>query len=235
MAETDIAPLQRVGIMGGTFDPIHFGHLRSALEVKELLNLDEMRLLPCHIPSHRAQPRVDARQRQAMVEVALSGQQDVVVDDRELKRDTVSYSYDTLFELREVLGSTTQLFFVLGVDAFLQFHTWYRWQEILSLAHLVVLSRPAVSSNESMDQNILGDEQLIGLQPELKQLWAAVSVPDMVSIGDSPQGSIVNMTLTQYAISATDIRERVCRGRSIRYLVPNSVEDYIQTHHLYKN
>ena len=134
--------MRRVGLLGGTFDPVHFGHLRSAVEVCEQLQLDELRLIPSARPPHRGMPGATAAQRLRMVELALGQGGGLQVDDRELQRERPSYTVETLESLRQELGSDVALFMVLGWDAFCGLPSWHRWESLLELANLVVLQRP---------------------------------------------------------------------------------------------
>ena len=134
--------VRRVGILGGTFDPVHIGHLRGALEVAELFALDEVRLVPSARPPHRERPQVSADDRLAMVRCAVEGVPPLTVDDRELHRERPSYTIDTLESLRSELAADDQLFLVLGWDAFCGLPSWHRWEELLLHCHLLVLQRP---------------------------------------------------------------------------------------------
>ena len=131
-----------IGVFGGTFDPIHYGHLRAALDVHQALALGELRFLPLNVPVHREQPRASAAQRRAMVEAAIAGEPGFRVDDRELVRAGRSYSVDTLTSLRDELGDTRPICLLVGGDAFNGFFDWHRPRDILELAHLVVMQRP---------------------------------------------------------------------------------------------
>lgn len=137
---------KRIGLLGGTFDPVHIGHLRGALEVAESLQLDELRLTPSARPPHRDTPQVSALDRLAMVECAVAGVSPLVVDDRELKRDKPSYTIDTLEQMRAELAADDQLFLLLGWDAFCGLPTWHRWEELLQHCHILVLQRPDADS-----------------------------------------------------------------------------------------
>ena len=208
----------RIGILGGTFDPVHIGHLRSALGVAELLELDEMRLVPCARPPHRETPSSTAEHRLAMVRCAVGGQLPLRVDDRELRRDKPSYTIDTLESLREELGPELKLYLLLGWDAFCGLPSWHRWLELLDYCHILVLQRPDADSEP----------------PEaLRNLLAArtVSTPEAL-IGSA--GHITFIWQTPLAISATQIRQLLSCGRSVRFLVPDAVLAYINTHGLYR-
>ncbi len=139
-------PPRRIGVLGGTFDPVHIGHLRGALEVGELMDLDELRLMPSARPPHRDTPQVSALDRLAMVECAVAGISPLVVDDRELQRDKPSYTIDTLELMRAELAAEDQLFLLLGWDAFCGLPTWHRWEELLLHCHILVLQRPDADS-----------------------------------------------------------------------------------------
>ncbi len=137
-----------VGVFGGTFDPVHHGHLRTALEVLEGCGLEQLRLVPALVPPHRPQPRAPAPLRLEMLRRAVAGEPRLVVDDRELRRGGPSYTVDTLAELRAAVG-TRPLCLVLGADAFLGLPGWHRWRELFALAHLVVVERPARGSSRT--------------------------------------------------------------------------------------
>ncbi|MEJ6654888.1 MAG: nicotinate-nucleotide adenylyltransferase [Pseudomonas sp.] len=208
----------RVGLLGGTFDPIHFGHLRSAVEVREYLALDELRLIPNATPPHRDSPGASAQQRLEMVCLATAADASLLVDDCELQRDRPSYTVDTLESLRAELGPEATLFLIVGWDAFSGLPSWHRWEEILQLASLVVLQRP------EQDQEL----------PEvLKDLLAARSVGD-ASAMQATHGDILCLAQTPLAISATHIRSLIQAGRSPRFLLPDSVLGYIETKGLYR-
>ncbi|MBD7976002.1 MULTISPECIES: nicotinate-nucleotide adenylyltransferase [Pseudomonas] len=208
---------RRIGILGGTFDPVHIGHLRGALEVAELLDLDEVRLTPSARPPHRGTPQVSAEDRLAMVQCAVQGVTPLTVDDRELRRDKPSYTVDTLLSLRQELAVHDQLFLLLGWDAFCGLPSWHRWEELLDHCHILVLQRPDADS-EAPD--------------ELRNLLAGRSVSDPLTL-NGPGGQISFIWQTPLEVSATQLRERLASGRSIRFLVPDAVLAYIHAHGLY--
>lgn len=209
--------VKRIGIFGGTFDPIHNGHLRSALEVAEQLQLDELRLIPSARPPHRQTPQVSAQARLAMVELAIAGVSALRVDDRELLRDQPSYSIDTLESLRGELGADDQLFLVLGWDAFCGLPSWQRWDELLNHCHLLVLQRPDAGSE---------------LPDTLRTLLATRQVNDPQALS-GPSGQIALLRQTPLAVSASQIRQLLGSGKSARFLVPDAVLAYIHAHGLY--
>src|SRR3990167_3042945 len=181
---------KKIGIFGGTFDPVHIGHLRSALEVAEFMALDELRLIPSARPPHREAPQVSARDRLAMVELAVAGLPPLRVDDRELKRDKPSYSIDTLESLRSELAAADQLFLIIGWDAFCGLPSWHRWNELLEHCHILVLQRPDADSDAPQ---------------ALRGLLAARSVGDPQALS-GPSGQIAFIWQTPLAVSATQIR-----------------------------
>jgi len=209
---------KKIGIFGGTFDPIHIGHLRMALELKEQLGLDEMRLLPCHQPPHRGAPQVSSAQRAEMLRIALQDCPELQLDERELQRDKPSYTYDTLLELRAELGSEVSLVLCMGEDAFAGLPNWYCWQELIGLAHIVVIARPGWAIPESGDARDLLDKY----QGEPKRLTEAVA------------GSIVLQSPRLLPISATEIRQQIQAGTSAQFLVPDAVWNYIKANQLYR-
>lgn len=209
---------RRIGILGGTFNPVHIAHLRGALEVTEQLALDELRLVPSARPPHRQAPQASAEQRLAMVELAVAGEPRLTVDGRELLRAKPSFTYDTLESLRGELAVDDQVFLLLGWDAFCGLPTWHRWQELLQHCHILVLQRPDAGSEA----------------PEaLRDLLAARSVSDPQGLV-GPSGQIAFVWQTPLAVSATQIRHLLAEGRSVRFLVPDAVLAYIQTHGLYR-
>ena len=210
--------VRRVGIFGGTFDPVHIGHLRSALEVTELMGLDELRLLPNARPPHRDTPQVDALARLAMVQSAVSGVDCLSVDARELGRDKPSYTIDSLESIRAELSGDDQLFLVLGWDAFCGLPGWHRWEELLQHCHILVLQRP--------DADVEPPD-------ELRNLLAARSQSDPTAMS-GPAGHISFVWQTPLAVSATQIRQLLASGKSVRFLVPDAVLAYIEAHDLYR-
>lgn len=210
--------IRRIGILGGTFDPVHIGHLRSALEVAEFMDLDELRLLPNARPPHRDTPQVAARDRLAMVRCAVAGVERLSVDDRELSRDKPSYTIDTLESLRAELGAGDQLFLLMGWDAFCGLPGWHRWDELLKHCHILVLQRPDAD---------------VDPPDELRNLLAARSESDPTAMS-GPAGNISFVWQTPLSVSATQIRQLLASGKSVRFLVPDAVLAYIETHGLYR-
>ena len=212
------APSAPVGVLGGTFDPVHYGHLRSALELVERLQLQQLRLMPCAVPPHRDTPACSATHRAAMVELAVAGEPRLACDNRELRRQGVSYTVDSLAELRRELGAERSLCLVMGCDAVLAITGWHRWQELLDWAHVVVISRPGWELPEDGPVTDWLREHQLSVPEQLRQ---------------RARGGVLIEELRPLAISSTEIRSLMAAGRSPRYLLPEAVLDYIQSHDLY--
>ncbi|MFT3907365.1 MAG: nicotinate-nucleotide adenylyltransferase [Steroidobacteraceae bacterium] len=200
-----------IGLFGGTFDPIHFGHLRTAFELWQALKLDEVRFLPTGNPPHREAPLASAEQRLAMVRAAVAGQKSFVVDDREIRRSGVSYSVDTLTELRGEYPERS-LCLLLGMDAFLGMPNWHRWRDIFELAHVIVAHRPGWKA------------PMTGPLGELMVDRGTGSVRELHS---ARAGRVYVHGVTQLEIASTDLRSLITTGRDLRYLVPEAVRDII--------
>jgi len=211
--------LKPVGVFGGTFDPIHYGHLRTAFEMLQALDFGEVRFIPCGDPPHRGSTFATAVERLAMVEAAAAGQPGLVVDDREVRRSGPSYSYDTLASLRQEFPDRS-LGLILGMDAFLNLPGWHRWDEILDLAHIVVAHRPGW---RAPDYGPLGD------------LLADRGTHKVESLHASPAGLVHIHAVTQLEIASTDIRQLIAIGRNPRFLMPDSVIEVMQELACYEN
>lgn len=208
-----------IGILGGTFDPVHFGHLRPALEVAQVLKLDEVRFIPCGKPPHREQPVASALQRLAMLRAAIADHAVFKVDDRELKRDGPSYMVDTLASLQSDFRGQT-LCLILGWDAFVHLESWHQWQRLFEMAHIVVTHRPGWSMQQVDKQSELG--RLV----EQKTVTAD-------KLSGKRAGYITFIPVTQLDISSTKIRQQLQQGNSVRYLLPGNVEQLIQNQNIY--
>jgi nicotinate-nucleotide adenylyltransferase len=202
-----------IGIFGGTFDPVHNGHLRTALDVYEALGLDELRFIPLGRAVHRDQPLTPPGKRLALLQAGIKDQPGFVVDERELHWDRPSFSVHTLEDLRAELGPGASLCLLLGRDAFNGFPAWHQPERILQLAHLVVMDRPG--------------HDLPGQGP-LEELMQGRVTTDITDLNNQPGGNILFQPVTRLDISSTDIRARLAAGRSIRWLVPDRVLEILQ-------
>ena len=195
-----------IGIFGGTFDPIHYGHLRSAFELLQALRLSEVRFVPSADPPHRNSTFAPARLRYRMVEVAVTDQPGFVVDDCEFRRDGPSYTIDTLTAVREEHPDVS-LCLITGMDAYLGLTSWHRWDEILNLAH-----RPGWKLPDT---------------GELGELLAANGTTSVDDLHRSSRGRIYDHAVTQLEIASTEIRALIAAGRDPRFLMPDSVREVI--------
>jgi len=212
-----------IGILGGTFDPIHYGHLRLAEELAGTLKLDQVCFVPSGTPPHRAAPGVPAEHRLAMVELAAAGNPRFSVDGRELRRAGPGYTFDTLAELRAEAGGTRPLALLVGADAFLEFATWHRWHEIFGLAHIAIAHRPGYPVERWAER----------MPQPLAREYSARLMQQPLATHLAPAGGVVVVPFTALDISATAVRDMLRAGASPRYLLPDTVLDYIQTHRLY--
>src|SRR5579863_6517455 len=200
-----------IGLFGGTFDPIHFGHLRTAFELLQALKLAQVRFLPTGDPPHREAPLAAAPLRLEMVRAAVVGQSGFSADDREIRREGVSYTVDTLTELRQE-NAQRPLCLLLGMDAFLGMPTWHRWRDIFDLCHVVVAHRPGWKAPMMGPLGKLMVDRGTG---SVRELQGALS------------GRIYVQAVTQLEIASTDLRAVVSSGQDLRYLVPDAVRDII--------
>jgi len=203
--------MRPIGIFGGTFDPIHYGHLRTALELKALLDLERVHIVPVADPPHRTAPMSEGALRLRMVQAAIRNEPGFVADDRELKRAGVSYTIDTLASFRAELPGRS-LCLLLGMDAFLGLPHWRRWRELTTLAHIVVAHRPGW---EAPSTGMLGE------------LLDERRAPSAAELAARPAGLIHVQPVTQLEISSTDLRDSLRAGRDPKFLVPDSVREII--------
>jgi nicotinate-nucleotide adenylyltransferase len=204
--------MRPIGIFGGTFDPIHYGHLRTAFELLQILDFEEVRFVPCGDPPHRGVTFAAAELRLDMVRAATRDEPRFVVDDRELRRDGPSYTIDTLASLREEFPDRS-LCLITGMDAFLGLPTWHRWDEILDFAHMVVAHRPGWRAPG---------------EGELGELLARRRTRSARDLHEMPQGSVHVHAVTQLEIASTEIRDLVADGYDPRYLLPDAVREAIR-------
>jgi nicotinate-nucleotide adenylyltransferase len=199
--------LRPLAILGGTFDPVHLGHLRVAWEAAEFLDA-EVRLMPAHVPPHRAQPVADAQQRVALLRAALAGQSRLQLDERELHRQGPSYTVDTLIELREEIGMMQSVVLLVGADAWAGLPDWHRWRDLFELAHIGVLSRAGHEISES--------EALAAASRARRTI-------DPSALARSAAGQVIEIRVSALEISSTHIRNELADGRQPRFLVPDGL------------
>ena len=215
-----------LGLLGGTFDPLHVAHLRLGLEAREALGLGELCFIPAGTPPLRALPQCAAAHRLAMVERALAGMPGFSVDPGEVLaaagNPAPSYTVATLERQRRQHGGERPLLLLLGADAFARLESWHRWRELFGLAHIGVATRPG------------HDLQKVGAGDTALDAEFNARRGSAADLAGAPAGCIVPFAITALEISATTIRERLARGLSVRYLVPDPVLDYIETHQLYR-
>ena len=205
--------MRAVGILGGTFDPVHFGHLRPAVEVREALGLEHVRLIPARVSPLRDEPAAAGRDRLAMLQAAIGDAPHLVADDRELGREGPSYTADTLAALAGDLPDA-RLCLIVGADAFAAFERWHRWRSLLERAHVVVTRRP-------------------GSAVEIPPALRPALTDDPAELSAQPAGRVHVRDVTQLDISATGIRRAAAAGRDLRYLMPEAARRYLEQHRLY--
>jgi len=212
-----------LGIFGGTFDPVHYGHLRLAEEALEALNLGAVRWIPAGQPARRASPRVGAAERLSMVHLAIAGHARFELDAAEVEAAQPSYTVPTLERLRrpEAIGEQRPLVLLLGADAFAGIADWHRWSRLFELAHIAVAHRPGFPIDADR------------LPPALSDIFRARFSADPAVLSQAPAGRIVSFAMTQLDISATKIRTLLSKGQSVRFLMPDALIDFIQQHHFY--
>jgi nicotinate-nucleotide adenylyltransferase len=212
-----------VALLGGTFDPVHYGHLRFADDVRRALGMSEVRLVPAGDPPHRGSPSASAADRLAMLQLAVMEFPGLVVDDRELRRAGKSYSVLTLTELRREFPDSP-LLLLLGADAFRGLPWWHKWGELFNLAHLVVVERPGVNLEATLPAPLL-------------PIWRDRLVHDPGILLSRSAGAILAQPIAPLDVSATTIREHLAKGGDAgekwRGLLPPAVLAYIDLHHLY--
>ena len=196
-----------IGILGGTFDPVHYGHLRLAVELRDQLRLGEIRLIPSAQPPHREEPVASPGQRAKWIRQSVVNEPGLWLDDRELLRSGPSYTVDTLRSLRSDMPETP-LCLIMGSDVFSSFDRWHEWQQIIEIAHLVVAPRPAAK---------------IRISAELQAVVAERSTERVDDLHEKLGGCYFSGQLPPLSISGTEIREQIANGRSGRYLMPDAV------------
>ena len=211
-----------LGLFGGTFDPVHFGHLRLATELAEAFHLEKVIFIPAGLPYHRGRDaHATSDQRLTMLKLATQRDARFDVDDRELKRPGNTYTYDTLAEIRHERGPDTPIVFLAGTDSFAKIDTWHRWSELFDLAHFAIAVR-------ADDAN--WGKQGPGTIP--RAVWPRITL-DPKELANAAAGKIMTFAMTPLSISSTAIRSLAAEGASIRYLTADPVAEYIRSHNLY--
>jgi len=209
--------MKPVAILGGTFNPIHHGHLRAAIEIKEALDLSAVHMIPLFAPPHRDPPVVSADLRLAMLEAATQDEDGLIADDREIRRGGISYTVETLRELSDELGSTP-LCMIVGTDAFEHLHTWRDWEELIELAHIIVVHRPG----SDLPKDVPASE-----------LLQKVETDNIKDLHNSPAGCFMSISIPMLEISSTQIRSILHNGQNPKYLLPEPVLQIITEQNLY--
>lgn len=208
-------------LFGGTFDPIHYGHLLPVEALAKQVGLQQVVLLPNHVPPHRPQPEATVRQRLAMIKLAIKNNPLFSIDTRELKRTSPSYTVETLLSFRQQIGWQKPLAFIIGQDSLLSIDTWFDWQKILDLCHLLVCARPGYTTDFPTSP--------------MQQWLTRHQVYDPEILSHKPCGAIYLADTPLLNISATEIRERKHNRKSCKDILPPAVLRYIDKHHLYQN
>lgn len=211
-----------LGILGGTFDPVHTAHLRLAEEATRQLGLAGVLWIPAGQPRHRATPAAAPEHRLAMVRAAIADRADYRSDETEVRSDAPSYTVPTLERLRREMGEERPLVLLMGADAFLGLTTWHRWRDLFRLAHIGVASRPSFE---------LAAE---AMAPELAAEWR-VRRGQAADLPGAPAGAIVGFPLSAGTVSSTEVRSRLHQGLAADELLPAPVLDYIRRHRLYSD
>lgn len=207
-------------IYGGTFDPIHYGHLKSVTALAKEVSLRQVIIMPNNVPPHRPQPQASSEQRKTMVELAIADNPLFALDCRELERSTPSWTVETLEQIRAEKGPQQPLAFIIGQDSLVSLPRWHRWESLLSLCHLLVCQRPGYP--------------LTMETPEWQQWLETHRTHSVEALHQRPAGQIFMAPTPLYDISATTIRERLESGQDCDDLVPAAVLHFIRQHHLYR-
>lgn len=206
-------------IYGGTFDPIHYGHLNSVTALAEQISLSQVIIMPNNVPPHRPQPEATSEQRKKMVELAIADRPLFSLDCRELERSTPSWTVETLEQIRREKGHRQPLAFIIGQDSLVSLPRWHRWEDLLSLCHLLVCQRPGYPLKMET--------------PELQQWLEQHRADSVQQLHQQPAGKIFIAPTPMYDISATEIRQRLESGVDCGEWVPVAVLDFIRQQHLY--
>ena len=218
---SEVATTVPLGILGGTFDPVHKGHLQLGTDACKKLGLAQVLWIPSANPPHRDQPGTPAEQRMAMVALAIRDRAQFALDNCEARRSEPSYTVVTLENLRSRHGNQRPLVLLLGVDAFLGLQKWHRWHELFTLAHIAVATRPGFSLQPE------------DMAPELRAEYEKRIDPAGKTLATHAAGSIIPFAITPIDVSASEVRRRLAKGEGVANLLPDAVLDYIAANHLY--
>ena len=207
-----------IGILGGTFNPVHIGHLRGGIAARDALGLEALRFMPASLPPLKHAPAVSASHRMAMLALALAGLPGLSVDGRELERAGPSYTIDSLHEIRETMGPTASITFILGGDSVAQLHRWHRWREITSLVNLAILSRPGAPEVE--------DAEVLAWLKEHELAIDQWQQPE--------KGAVCWLEQPLLDVSSSVLRDMIARRKNVSFLLPAAVIEYIENHGLYR-
>jgi len=219
MKYTGKSPATLIGILGGTFDPVHFGHLRLAVEVWQALRLDHVRFVPCKKPALKALPQASEAQRLQMLSLALHDQPHCLIDQRELQRGGTSFMVDTLQSLRNEFSAPLCL--IVGSDVFAELTEWHNWQQLLGLAHIVVVHRPQFDFHQfpTVINDLLAKHQTTSVDLLHQQTGGAIFLQEM----------------TMLDISASRLRSDIQLGEAVQFLLPQAVLEYVLAERIYDN
>lgn len=212
-----------IGVFGGSFDPVHFGHVKSALGLIQRFDFEQIRFIPCQISPLKETVHASAEHRWQMLNLICDGNEKLITDDRELKRKAPSYTVDTLLELREELGNQQSLVLIVGIDAFFNFCKWHCYPEILTLCHIMLLQRPGYSLPEYPEDSKCE-----------KEYYNLNNTDDIKELENTPSGKIYVSDLDEIDASSTKIRKIISEGQQPKYLLPANIWNYIHRNKLYK-
>jgi nicotinate-nucleotide adenylyltransferase len=210
-----------IGLFGGSFDPVHHAHLRLASEALASLHLESIRWVPNGVPGHREAPRASAADRLAMLRLAIAGQPRFIIDESELWQTGPTFSINTLKRLREKLGATVPLVFIIGADHLLGLHLWRDWEKLCDLTHFAIAARPGHEIRES------------AMTTAVARQYAARRAP-LADLALQPGGRMVEFSITPMEISSNAIRAAIAGGHPVADVLPAPVLDYIESKHLYR-
>ncbi|MDW3094175.1 MAG: nicotinate-nucleotide adenylyltransferase [Gammaproteobacteria bacterium] len=219
MSDAKATSGMKIGILGGSFDPVHFGHIKPSLELAEKFQFDSIRLIPCKISPFKDETFASAQHRWNMVSIIAGSSELFEADARELKRETPSFTYETLREIASEVASNSTLFWIMGEDALIDFPRWHQAEKIMQLCHVLVMRRPGYEVSQNVKTNAW-------LQPYM--------CDDVSKLSEKRYGYIYISNVELLDISSTKIRETVHAGEQPRFMLPGGVWNYIKRNNLYQ-